>query len=216
MRKIKWGVLGTAYIFERDTAEGMKQAENCELYAIAGRSMKKVKDFQKKYGFAKAYNSYDELLADPEVEAVYIPLPNTLHYKWSIKALQAGKHVLCEKPIAPTEKEVQEMFRVARENNVYLMEAFAYQHSPYITAILDEIKAGKIGDIKYMEAALITSDYNNNNIRMRKEMLGGCTYDLGVYCSSLILRMLVEEPDKVQAISSFSEEGVDLYTLALM
>lgn len=216
MRKIKWGVLGTAYIFERDTAEGMRQAENCELCAIAGRSMEKAEAFQEKYGFKKAYGCYEDLLADPEVEAVYIPLPNTMHYEWTIKALEAKKHVLCEKPLAPTAKEAADMFRAAKENGVLLMEAFAYQHSPYIGQICEEIGSGVIGDICYMEAALITSDYVKNNIRMRKETLGGCTYDLGVYCCSLILRVLGKEPEKIQAVSTFSEEGVDLYTAVLM
>ncbi len=214
-RKIKWGVLGTAYIFERDTAEGMRQAENCELYAIAGRSMEKAEAFREKYGFQKAYGSYEALLKDPQVEAVYIPLPNTMHYEWTIKALQAKKHVLCEKPLAPTAEEAQRMFDVARENGVFLMEAFAYQHSPYISALCEELKAGVVGELRYVEAALITSDYDLSNIRMRRDTLGGCTYDLGVYCSSFILRMLGKEPERVQAVSSFSDEGIDLYTTAL-
>ena len=216
MRKIKWGVMSTAYIFERDTAEGMRQAENCELYAIAGRSMEKALAFKEKYGFEKAYGSYQELIDDPEVEAIYIPLPNTLHYEWTIKALKAKKHVLCEKPLAPTAKEAQEMFDVAKENGVHLMEAFAYQHSPFLTEIEKEIANGIIGDIRYMEAALITSDYVKENIRMRRDSLGGCTYDLGVYPCSLILRMIGKEPVKVQAVSSFSEENIDLFTTVFM
>lgn len=216
MRTVKWGVLGTAYIFERDTAEGMKQAENCELYAIAGRSMEKAEVFKKKYGFQEAYGSYEDLLADPQVEAVYIPLPNTMHYEWTIKALKAKKHVLCEKPLAPTAKEAQEMFETAREQGVFLMEAFAYQHSPYIAEVQKELERGTIGDVRYMEAALITSDYVEENIRMRRETLGGSTYDLGVYCNSLILRMLGMEPERVQAVSTFSREGVDMYTAVLM
>ncbi len=216
MRKIKWGVLGTAYIFERDTAEGMRQAENCERYAIAGRSMEKAEAFREKYGFQKAYGSYEALLADPEVEAVYVPLPNTMHHEWTIQALKAKKHVLCEKPLAPTAREAAEMFEAARENGVWLMEAFAYQHSPYVDAICREIEAGAIGKTLYMEAALVTSDYDLSNIRMRRETLGGCTYDLGVYCSSLILRMMGREPSKVKAVSTFSAEGIDLYTTALM
>lgn len=216
MRKIKWGVMSTAYIFERDTAEGMRQAENCELYAIAGRSMEKALDFKEKYGFEKAYGSYQELIDDPEVEAIYIPLPNTLHYEWTIKALKAKKHVLCEKPLAPTAKEAQEMFDVAKENGVHLMEAFAYQHSPFVKAMKEEVENGTIGDIRYMEAALITSDYEMSNIRMRRDSLGGCTYDLGVYPCSLILRILGKEPEKVQAVSSFSEEHIDLFTTVFM
>ena len=175
MRTVKWGVLGTAYIFERDTAEGMKQAENCELYAIAGRSMEKAEAFKEKYGFQKAYGSYEELLLDPQVEAVYIPLPNTMHYEWTIRALKAKKHVLCEKPLAPTAEEAQRMFETAREQKVFLMEAFAYQHSPYIAEIHKELENGTIGEVRYMEAALITSDYGEKNIRMRRETLGGST-----------------------------------------
>lgn len=215
-RKIKWGVLGTAYIFERDTAEGMRQAENCELYAIAGRSPEKAQAFKEKYGFQVAYGNYDDLINDPNVEAIYNPLPNTMHHEWTIKALRAGKHVLCEKPLAPTVQEAKEMFDAAKESGVYLMEAFAYQHSPYITALEQEIKNGVIGEPRYMEAALITSDYIPENIRMRRDTLGGCTYDLGVYCSSLILRLLGKEPIRVQGISSFSPENIDLFTSVLM
>ena len=216
MKMIKWGVLGTAYIFERDTAEGMRQAENCELYAIAGRSMEKAQAFKEKYGFRKAYGSYDELLADPEVEAVYVPMPNTLHKEWTIKALNARKHVLCEKPMAPNAAEAAEMFAAAKANGVVLMEAFAYQHSPFVAAVREELDKGTIGDVRYMEAALITSDYDLSNIRMRRETLGGSVYDIGVYSCSLILRMLGKEPEKVQAISTFSEQNVDMFTSVLM
>ncbi len=216
MNKVKWGVMGTAYICERSTLPGMMQAENCELYAIAGRSMEKALDFQKKYGFEKAYDSYEALLTDPEVQAVYIPLPNTLHYEWTIKALQAKKHVLCEKPLAPTAKQAEEMFRAARENGVWLMEAFAFQHSPYLAALRAELDSGVIGDVTYMETAYITSDYDLRNIRMRKETLGGSTYDLGVYNTTLIQRMLGEEPKSIQAVATFSDQNIDTVTSVLM
>ena len=121
MKKFKWGVMSTAYIFERDTAEGMRQAENCELYAIAGRSLEKAESFRQEFGFRVAYGSYEELLQDPQVEAVYIPLPNDLHHEWTLKALKAGKHVLCEKPLAPTVAQMEEMIQTANENHVFLM-----------------------------------------------------------------------------------------------
>lgn len=216
MKKVKWGILGTAGICEGCTIPGMLQADNCELYAIAGRSMEKAERFKEKYGFQKAYGSYEELIQDSEVEAVYIPLPNTMHYEWTIKALNNKLHVLCEKPLAPTAKQAEEMFKAAKENQVYLMEAFAYQHSPYIAAVKAEIDRGSIGDVRYIECAFITSDYDKSNIRMRKDSLGGCTYDLGVYTTSFILRMLPEEPEIIQAVSSFSEEGIDKYTSVLM
>ncbi len=216
MKEVRWGVLGTAYIFERDTARGMELAENCRLTAIAGRSMEKAEAFKERYGFEKAYGSYQELLDDPEVEAVYIPLPNTLHYEWTIKALRSGKHVLCEKPLAPTAQQAREMFRTAQENHVLLMEAFAYQHSPYIKEIRRVIEEGTIGEIRYGEAALITSDYDRKNIRMRKDTLGGCTYDVGVYALSLLQRLTGETPKDVRAVSSFSDEGIDLFTSGIL
>ena len=215
MEKIKWGVLGTAYIFERDTARGMKLAQNCEMTAIAGRSMEKAQRFKEKYGFRKAYGSYEELLEDPEIEAVYIPLPNTMHYEWTIKALQHGKHVLCEKPLAPAAAQAREMFQAAKENHVFLMEAFAYQHSPYIKEIRKAVEDGVIGELRYAEAALITSDYDHSNIRMRRETLGGCTYDIGVYAMSFLQRMIGKKPEKIHAASSFSEEGIDMYTTGI-
>ena len=100
MSKVKWGILGTANVAGWGVIPGMKQADNCELYAIAGRNAEKAKKYQEDFGFQKAYGSYDELLADEEIQAVFIPLPNNLHREWVIKALQAGKHVLCEKPLA--------------------------------------------------------------------------------------------------------------------
>ena len=133
--KVRWGVLGTAGIAAGCTIPGMLKAKDCELYAIAGRSMDKAKDFQKRFGFKKAYQCYEALLADPGVEAVYVPLPNDIHCEWVIKALRAHKHVLCEKPIAMNESELRRMFRAAKENGVILMEAFAYLHNPFISRL---------------------------------------------------------------------------------
>lgn len=216
MQKIKWGVLGTAGIAKEQTIPGMKEASNCEVYAIAGRNLEKAKEFQEMFGFEKAYGSYEELLQDPEVEAVYIPLPNTLHYEWTVKALEAKKHVLCEKPLAPSEEVARQMIEAAEKNGVLLMEAFAYLHSPFTKAVKEELDAKTIGDVVYMESTFITSDYDISNIRMRRDTLGGCLYDLGCYNTTQILWMLEEEPERVQAISDFSEENIDVNTTAIM
>ena len=216
MEKVRWGVLGTAGIAKGQTIPGMKQAQNCELYAIAGRSMEKAKAYKAEFGFEKAYDDYDQMLADPNVEAVYIPLPNELHHDWAIKALKAKKHVLCEKPLAPTAQEAEEMILCAKENGVFLMEAFAYLHSPYVSALKEVLDSGVIGDICYMESAFITSDYDVSNIRMRRETFGGALYDLGCYNTSLILWLLGEEPQKVQAIAEFSDRKVDSITSAIL
>ena len=216
MKKVTWGVLGTAHIAKGHTIPGMLQAENCRLYAIAGRTLGKAEAFKEEFGFEKAYGSYEELLADPAVEAVYIPLPNELHYEWAVKALNAKKHVLCEKPLAPTVAQMQELAAIAKENGVYIMEAFAYLHSPYMAAVKAELESGVIGDVIYMESEFITSDYDLSNIRMRKETYGGAVYDLGCYCTSQILWMMGEEPVKVQAVADFSEHGIDTCTTALL
>ena len=216
MGKINWGVIGTAGIAKGCTIPGMQQAENCNLYAVAGRSMRKALEYKNEFGFEVAYDSYEALLEDPNVEAVYIPLPNELHYEWTLKALKAKKHVLCEKPLAPTPAQIKEMFACAKENGVYLMEAYAYLHSPFMTAIKNEIQSGVIGDILYMESQFITSDYDISNIRMRKETYGGALYDLGCYTTSQILWMLDEEPVKVQAVADFSDRAIDTYTTGLL
>ena len=120
-KNVKWGVLGTAGIAAGCTIPGMKKADGCELYAIAGRSIEKANAFKEKFGFEKAYEGYDALLSDPEVEAVYIPLPNHLHVPWVLAALEKGKHVLCEKPIAPNAAETKMLFDTAEKQGVYLM-----------------------------------------------------------------------------------------------
>ena len=215
MRKIKWGVLGTANIARGATIPGMQLADNCELYAMAGRSLEKAEAFQAEFGFEKAYGSYEALLADPAVEAVYIPLPNDLHCRWAIQALRAKKHVLCEKPLALTAAQAEEMFREAEANGVMLMEAFAYLHSPLTAALKAELDAGTIGDVLYMDSAFITSDYNMSNIRMRKETGGGSVYDLGCYCVSQAL-WLLGEPQRVQAIADFRNNGIDRLTTGML
>lgn len=216
MEQVKWGVIGTAGIAKGRTIPGMILAENCELEAIAGRSLEKAEAFKETFGFKKAYGSYEELLADPEIEAVYIALPNSLHKEWVIKAAQAGKHILCEKPLAPTAQDVKEMICAAKENNVLLMEAFAYLHNPLITAVKTELQEGAIGDIAYMEASFITSDYDVSNIRMRREVAGGCLYDLGCYTISEILWLIGEKPCEVDAFAKFGPTDVDIYTSGLL
>lgn len=216
MAKIKWGVLGTADIARGCTIPGMQQAENCELYAIAGRSADKVKDFQEKFGFQKGYTDYEALLADEQVQAVYIPLPNQLHYEWVMKAIAAGKNILCEKPLAPNADQAQELFEAAKKKGVILMEAFAYLHTPYVAALKKEVEEQSIGELRYIESAFITAGYNLTNIRMQKECYGGATYDLGCYCTSLITHLLEKEPAKVQAVAEYTEEGVDILTAAIM
>ena len=215
MKKVNWGVIGTAGIAKGQTIPGMKLAANCNLLAIAGRDIKKAQSYQKEFGFEKVHGSYEELLEDPQVEAVYIPLPNTLHYEWAKKAIQHGKHVLCEKPMTPTAKEAEELFDLAKEKGVHLMEAYAYLHSPWVAAIKQEVESGAIGQIRYIESQFLTSDYDLGNIRMRRETNGGSIYDLGCYNVTMIAWMVGAQPDDIRASSVFSPEGVDVLTNAV-
>ena len=208
IRPVKWGVLGTAGIAAGCTIPGMQQAENCVLYAIAGRSMEKAEAFKARFGFQKAYQGYDALLADPEVEAVYIPLPNDLHCEWAVRAMNAKKHVLCEKPIAMNETELRRMLQAAKENGVILMEAFAYLHSPFIGRLKQVIADGEIGEIDYIDTAFLTQDYSAD-FRLHKESGGGGIYDVGCYCTSLILSLIGAPVTDVSADAELDSTGVD-------
>ena len=215
MSKVKWGVMGTAHIAKGQTIPGMKLAKSCELYAIAGRSLEKAEAFKQEFGFEKAYGSYQELLDDKEVQAVYIPLPNDIHLKWVKAALEAGKHVLCEKPLALNAKEAEEMFNCAKANGVILMEAYAYLHSPYVKSLKEDVAKGIIGDVDYVESAFITQGYEED-FRLHKELGGGAMYDLGCYCTTMILSLIDSEPEFVKASAEFTDLGVDANTTAII
>ena len=215
MDKIKWGIIGTANIARWATIPGIKKADNAELYAIAGRNPEKAAKYKEEFGFETAYGSYDELIADPDVQAVYIPLPNDIHLKWVTEALKAKKHVLCEKPLALNAREAEEMYKTAEENGVYLMEAYAYLHSPYVESLKKDIDSGIIGDLDYIESAFITQGYKED-FRLHKEFGGGAMYDLGCYCTTMILTLIDSEPELVKAVAEFSDLGVDFNTAAIM
>ncbi len=215
MSKVKWGVLGTAGIAQGCTIPGMQLANNCELYAIAGRKIEKAEDFKSRFGFEKAYGSYQELVEDPEVQAVYIPLPNNLHLPWVKSALEHGKHVLCEKPLAFNADDAKEMYKTAKDNGVILMEAYAYLHSPYVESLKKDVLGGVIGKIDYIESAFLTQGYKED-FRLHKELGGGAMYDLGCYCTTMILSLVDSNPVFVKAVAEYSDLGVDVLTAAIL
>ncbi len=213
--KVNWGVLGTASIAKHCTIPGMIQAESCNLYAIAGRNAEKVQEFKDKFGFEKGYVGYENLVNDPMVQAVYIPLPNNIHKEWVIACLKAQKHVLCEKPMALNAEESREMYRVARENGVILMEAYAYLHSPYVQALKDEVKGGALGQLMYIDTAFVTQGYTED-FRLHKELGGGMVYDLGCYCTTMILSLVDSPIDYVKAVAEMTDEDVDAFTTVII
>ena len=212
---IKWGVLGTAGIASWGTIPGMQMAEGCELYAIAGRSEAKVAEFKERFGFQKAYVGYDALLEDKEVQAVYIPLPNHLHFEWVMKAIEAGKHVLCEKPLALNALEAEEMFRAAKRKGVQFAEAYAYLHSPYVASLKEVVESGSIGEVDYIETAFVTQGYEED-YRLHREFGGGAMYDLGCYCTTMMLSLVDAEPTFVKACAEFGGDDVDFHTAGIV
>lgn len=213
--KVKWGVLGTASIAKGCTIPGMLMADSCELYAIAGRNEEKVNEYKEKFGFKKGYVGYEKLLEDTEVQAVYIPLPNGIHKEWVIASLKAGKNVLCEKPMALNAADAREMYDIARENGVILMEAYAYLHSPYVQALKDEVNSGILGQILYIDTAFVTQGYKED-IRLYKDLGGGMVYDLGVYCTTMILSLVDSDIEYVKAVAEMTENGVDAFTTVII
>lgn len=216
MRNVKWGILGTANIAKNYTIPALSKADHCTLYAVAGRSREKAEEFKKLFGFEKAYDSYDEMLDDDEVEAVYIPLPNDLHKEWVLKAAARKKHILCEKPLAGSVEDVKEMIQACDAAGVYFMEAFAYLHSPAVKSIKETLDSGIIGKPSFFETTFLTPRPTEDNIRMRRDTLGGAIYDLGCYNISLILTMLEEEPTEVKALAKFTDKHIDEFTAAYL
>ncbi|WP_026834871.1 Gfo/Idh/MocA family protein [Eubacterium xylanophilum] len=213
--KTKWGILGTANVADWGTIPGMLEAEGCEIYAIAGRNAEKVERYKERFGIKVGYVGYDKLLEDENVQVVYIPLPNHIHKEWVEKAILAGKNVLCEKPIGMNAAEVEEMYALAKEHGVVLMEAYAYLHSPYIKALKKIVSSGELGDIKYIETAFLTQGYADD-IRNKKEYGGGAMYDLGCYCTTMILSLIDANVVDAKGIAEFSDGGVDTNTAGLM
>ncbi len=216
MDKINWGIIGTSGFAYDVAIPALSQANNGNLYAIAGRSLEKATMYKEKFGFEKAFSSYDELLKDSEVQAVYIPLANNVHKEWVIKAANMGKHILCEKPIAPNVADYKEMVNAANANKVVLMEAYAYIHAEITNHIKSAIKQGVIGDVAFLEGSFFVKMPDSSNYRCKKEGYGGGIYDLGCYPISLFIYLLDDTPKKVTGFANFTAEGIDDYAATLL
>ena len=149
---INWGVISCAWIADLAVIPGINAANNAKLYAISSTSTTRLEAYKKKHNPVKAYNSYEELLDDPNIDAVYIPLPNALHCEWVFKAAEKKKHILCEKPLGISAEEVKLMHEVCIKNGVLLMEAFAFRHSPLTLKTKSLVDEGAIGKLKFIEA----------------------------------------------------------------
>lgn len=200
MRKISWGILSTAKIGTGKVIPAMQKGEYSTITAISSRGAEKAQNAARRLSIPKAYGSYEELLADREIEAIYNPLPNHLHLEWTIKALEAGKHVLCEKPIGMNLQEAVQLQKAAqRFPHLKIMEAFMYRHHPQWTTVRGLMAGGEIGELKSTHAVFTYYNVDPQNIRNQAGIGGGGLLDIGCYCISVSRFMFQSEPRRVCA-----------------
>lgn len=208
-RPMNWGILSTANIGRRAMIPALKASPLANVSAVASRDEHQARQFAEALGIPKSYGSYQALLDDPEIDVVYIPLPNHLHKPWTVRAAEAGKHILCEKPLALTPQECQDMFAAANAHGVQLLESFMYRHHPRIKAAARLAHAGDLGQIRTIESAFTFRLMDKKDIRYQPEMGGGSVMDVGCYCINLSRLMAGREPLAVQARAVWSDKGVD-------
>lgn len=207
MPKLRWGVLSTAKIGQEQVIPAIQRSSNGEVVAIASRKLEKAQEVADKWAIPKAYDSYDALLKDEQIDAVYIPLPNSMHRQWMIEAANFKKHVLCEKPVALNNGELLEMIETAKQNKITFMEAFMYQFHPQHQKVKKLISNGEIGEIVMMRASFSFYLDNDQNIRLQNHLGGGAMYDVGCYTLHAIRNILSDEPISVYASSTKKGES---------
>jgi predicted dehydrogenase len=217
MKHLRWGLIGAGNIAVK-FARGLNSTEEATALAIGSRSLDKARKFAEAHKVERACGSYDEVLADSEVDAVYIALPNHLHAEWSIKSAQAGKHVLCEKPVTMNAAELEQVLAVVREQGVFFMEAFMYRCHPQWEKVREIIAAGSIGDVRVLHSAFaFDMGANFENTRMSNPMGGGGLLDVGSYCVSFARMIAGEEPEEVRAVAHIGERSrVDEWMTGLL
>ena len=207
-RRVRWGLLSTARINER-LIPVIRASERCELLAVASRSEETAGRYARQWEIPRAYSAYEDLLADPDIDAVYIPLPNHLHTEWVVKAADAGKHVLCEKPLALTPAEVDQMAHAAERNRVVIQEAAMMRFHPQTRYLRELLEQQAIGEVRLVRGVFTFVLEREGDIRWDPAMGGGSLWDLGSYCVSFARAILRAEPVEVTAMQTTSPSGVD-------
>jgi predicted dehydrogenase len=206
---LRIGILGAARIAPPALVRPARRVAEAEVAAVAARDPARARAFAAKHGIAKVHESYDALIDDPELDAVYNPLPNGLHCDWSIRALRAGKHVLCEKPIASNAEEAERMAKAALEADRILVEAFHYRYHPLAARLKEIVDSGELGAIEHVEAHLCVPLPLPGDIRYRLDLAGGATMDTGCYAINLVRFLAGAEPEVVSARARLSSPRVD-------
>ena len=213
---LRIGILGCANI-ARQFARDVAPSTAVKIVAVASRKVETAAAFAAALGIARHHGSYEALLADAEVDAIYLPLPNSLHAEWAIKAAQSGKHILCEKPLALGRSEAQAMFDAARANGVMLLEAYPYYFQPQTGDMLELLHGGAIGVVRSMQACFgFTLPNPQGNIRLNPELGGGALLDAGSYALSMIRLVMGCAPQRVQADATWADSGVDISLMATL
>ncbi|WNS42543.1 Gfo/Idh/MocA family oxidoreductase [Paenibacillus sp. MMS20-IR301] len=218
-QKLRWGIMSCAQIATGSVMPAIQESETGMIQAIASRELEKSRAVAAEFGIAQAYGSYEELLADPDVDAVYIPLPNHLHCEWVIRAAEAGKHILCEKPIALNSSEAAQMVAACRTAGVHLAEAYMYRHHPRIVELRDIIASGEIGALRSIRGTFTYNDATDtSNIRFKSAWGGGSLYDVGCYPLTAARLLFGTEPEAVtvQALFSPEHDNVDMMASGLV
>ncbi len=209
-KTVRWGIISTADIGAKRVIPAIHHSQNGEVAAVASRDLGRARAFARANDIPTAYGSYEELLADPDIDAVYNPLPNHLHAEWSIRAAEAGKATLCEKPFASDAAEAQGMADTFAERGVLLAEAFMYRFHPRTRRIKELIDGGAIGDVHMIHAAFSFDIDDEDDICLKSEMAGGALMDVGCYCINVMRFVTGEEPDRASAQAEFgARSGVD-------
>jgi predicted dehydrogenase len=209
---LTWGVLSTAHITDALLHSGHDQ----EFVAVASRDRARAEAYASERGLERAYGSYEELLADPELDAIYNPLPNSMHVEWSIRALQAGKHVLCEKPMSRHADDVVRAFDVAEREGRVLAEAFMWRHHPQLARARELLEAGEIGELRVIRAAFAFVMDDPDDIRLQGDLDGGGLMDVGSYCVSGCRALAGAEPEQVFAEQIVGGHHVDVALTATL
>jgi len=219
MTTLRWGILSTANIATEKVIPGIRRAARNEVVAIASRDGETARRAAERLAIPRAHGSYKALLADADVDAVYIPLPNHLHAEWSIAAARAGKHVLCEKPLALTAADAERMIEAAEAAGVHLMEAFMYRHHPSWVTVRELVASGRIGTLTAVQSWFGFHNDDAANIRNIRDFGGGALYDVGCYCVNLSRMLFGGEPVRVEGAvvrDGAAGDGVDILTTGLL
>jgi predicted dehydrogenase len=207
--QLRWGILGTGNI-ARQFAAGLNASRRGRPTAVGSRSAEAAREFARSFAISTAHAPYDKLIVDPQVDAVYISLPNSLHCQWTLAALAAGKHVLCEKPLALDSQQARRMFDAAKSSGKILMEAFMYRCHPQTLAVLEALGAGAIGQLQHIRASFCYRARRiEGNVRFVRELGGGSLMDVGCYCTSFIRLLAAAEPVSLQVSGRLHPAGVD-------